>query len=99
MAQTKSRAKTAKEERRRNRKLQQLLESESRWWQRVLFDLTKARAARESLAEFNGEVVNPLMTVDDGTSVDLDDVGSVIEGRVEELMEALGKSPYGRRKS
>ncbi|MDX1467746.1 MAG: hypothetical protein R3258_00230 [Acidimicrobiia bacterium] len=98
MAQTKPKSKTAKEERKRNRKLQQLRESESRWWQRVLFDLTKARAARDSLAEFNGEVVNPLMTLEDGTSVDLNDLGRVIEGRVEELMEALGKSTYGRRK-
>ena len=93
-----AKTKTAKDQRRRDRKLQQLRESESRWWQRVLFDLGKARAARDSLTEFDGDAVNPLISLEGGASMDLDEVERVIEGRVDELMEALGKGRYGRRK-
>jgi hypothetical protein len=93
-----AKAKTKKDERRRQRKIQQLQESESRWWQKIVFDLGKVRAARASLAEANGEKVNPLMTLEAGASIDLDEIAEIIEGRIGELMDATGKGRYARRK-
>lgn len=73
-------------------------EEESRWLQKVLFSLSKAREAREKLIELSGEELNPLITLDDGSQIELDKLESIIEGRVEDLMDALGRGVYGRRK-
>jgi hypothetical protein len=73
-------------------------EEESRWLQKVLFSLSKAREAREKLIELSGEELNPLITLDDGSQIELDKLESIIEGRVEELMDVLGHGVYGRRK-
>lgn len=73
-------------------------ENESRWLQKVLFDLDKARAAREKLAETTGEDLNPLITLDDDTQVPLDKLEEIIRKRVDDLMDALGHSAYGRRR-
>lgn len=80
------------------RRIDKQREEESRWLQKVLFALSKAREAREKLTDLSGEELNPLITLDDGTQVELDKLGSIIEGRVDDLMDALGRGAYGRRK-
>ena len=67
--------------------------------QKVLFASSKAREARGKLTELSGEELNPLITLDDGTQIELDKLESIIEGRVDDLMDALGQGVYGRRKS
>lgn len=81
------------------RRIDKQREEESRWLQKVLFSLGKAREAREKLTELSGEELNPLITLDDGTQIELDKLESIIEGRVEDLMDALGQGVYGRRKT
>jgi hypothetical protein len=81
------------------RRIDKQREEESRWLQKVLFSLGKAREAREKLTELSGEELNPLISLDDGTQIELDKLESIIEGRVEDLMDALGQGVYGRRKS
>jgi len=73
-------------------------EEESRWLQKVLFSLSKAREAREKLTELSGEELNPLFTLESGSQIELDKLERIIEGRVEDLMDALGRGVYGRRK-
>ncbi|MBW3667264.1 MAG: hypothetical protein KY394_06690 [Actinobacteria bacterium] len=90
---------TDKADKRLLRRIDKQREEESRWLQKVLFALSKAREAREKLTELSGEELNPLITLDDGTQVELDKLGSIIEGRVDDLMDALGRGAYGRRKS
>ena len=73
------------------RRIDRQLQSESRWLQKVIFALGKAKQAREKLSEIQGEKPAPLITLDDGTKVPLDDLEKVIQARVEELMAALGQ--------
>ncbi len=80
------------------RRIDKQREEESRWLQKVLFSLSKAREAREKLTELSGEELNPLITLDDGSQIELDKLESIIEGRVEDLMDGLGRGVYGRRK-
>lgn len=87
---------TTKEQRRVERKRRQLRESEARWWQKVLFDLGKARAAMDSLSETDGEPISPLITLESGDDLDLEEVERTIAGRVEELHAALGQGRFGR---
>lgn len=87
------------DDKRLQRRIDKQREEESRWLQKVLFSLTKAREAREKLTDLSGEELNPLITLDDGTQIELDKLESIIEGRVEDLMDALGQGVYGRRKS
>lgn len=89
---------TNQADRRLLRRIDKQREEESRWLQKVLFALSKAREAREKLTDLSGEELNPLITLDDGTQVELDKLGSIIEGRVDDLMDALGRGAYGRRK-
>jgi predicted RecB family endonuclease len=63
----------------------------------MMFALSKAKEARAKLAETTGEELNPLITLDDGTRISLDDLEAVVEKRVETLMDALGQGSYGRR--
>lgn len=95
MAKTKAKINA---ERRHQRKIDKLRESEARWLQKVLFDLGKARDARASLSETTGDELNPLIELDDGTKVDLDKLSEIIERRVDDLMDALGRSSHNRRK-
>ncbi len=83
--------------RRLERKIDKQRETEARWLQKMLFALSKAKEAREKLAEATGEDLNPLITLEDGTKVPLDTVEDLVETRVESLMDALGQGVYGRR--
>lgn len=85
-----------KAERRRERKIAKQREDEARWLQKVLFDLSKARDAREKLVEVTNEDLNPLITLDDGTRVPLDKLEEIIQKRVDALREALGQGSYNR---
>jgi hypothetical protein len=86
------------DDKRRQRQIDKQRESEARWLQKVLFALGKAREAREKLVDATGEDLNPLITLDDGTKVPLDKLETIIQSRVETLMEALGRGIYGVRK-
>ena len=90
---------TDQADKRLQRRIEQQREEEARWLQKVLFASSKAREAREKLTELSGEELNPLITLDDGTKIELDKLESIIEGRVDDLMDALGRGVYGRRKS
>ncbi|MFZ0014451.1 MAG: hypothetical protein WAL25_10100 [Acidimicrobiia bacterium] len=83
--------------RRQQRKIDNQREIEARWLQKMLFALSKAKEARAKLAETTGEELNPLITLDDGVQISLDDLEAVVEKRVETLMDALGQGIYGRR--
>lgn len=85
-----------KEERRRQRKIFKQREDEARWLQKVLFDLSKARDAREKLVEATNEDLNPLITLDDGTRVPLGKLEEIIQKRVEDLRNSLGQGSYNR---
>ncbi|MGH8945949.1 MAG: hypothetical protein ACRDVL_07365 [Acidimicrobiia bacterium] len=87
------------DDKRLQRRIDKQREEESRWLQKVLFSLSKAREAREKLTELSGEELNSLITLDDGSKIELDKLESIIEGRVEDLMDGLGQGVYGRRKS
>lgn len=97
-AKPNSKGKAAGDEKRRQRRVDKYRESESRWLQKILFNLGKARQAREQLAEATGERLAPLIELDDGTVVDLDGLETQIESRVEALMDALGQRYRGARR-
>jgi hypothetical protein len=76
------------------RRIDRQRESESRWLQKVLFDLGKAREAREKLAEVAGEDLNPLIVTEDGTKIPLDTLEEIIRTRIDTLMEHLGQGQH-----
>jgi phage shock protein A len=83
--------------RRLQRKIDKQRETEARWLQKMLFALSKAKEAREKLADATGEELNPLITLDDGTKVSLDALEEIVDKRVGDLMTALGQGVYGKR--
>ena len=83
--------------RRLQRKIDKQRETEARWLQKMLFALSKAKEARQKLAETTGEELNPLIEIDDGTQISLDALDEIVQKRVEHLMDALGQGVYGRR--
>jgi uridine kinase len=86
------------DDKRLQRKIDKHKETEARWLQKVLFATSKAKEAREKLAETTGEKLDTLITLDDGTRVPLDRLEEIIQKRVDDLMDTLGHSSYGRRK-
>ena len=76
------------------RKLERLRESESRWLQKAAFALGKTREAREKLADVLAERLDPVITLDDGTTVTLGEVEDHIRGRVETLRSGLGEGNF-----
>lgn len=78
------------------RKLDRQIESESRWLQKVLFALGKAREAREKQAEITGARLDPLIVLEDGTRLPLDRLEEIILARADHLMEELGQRPPPR---
>lgn len=87
---------TLTDAKRLQRKIDKQRETEARWLQKMMFALSKAKEAREKLAD-TGVEVNPLVTLDDGTKVSLDDLEEIVNKRVDALMDELGQSVYGRR--
>lgn len=82
--------------RRLQRKIDKQRETEARWLQKMLFAMSKAREAREKLADVTGEDLDPLVTLEDGTKLTLSTLEDVVEKRVESLMDTLGQGVYGR---
>jgi hypothetical protein len=80
------------------RKIDKHRDSEAHWLQKVQFDLAKARVAREKLAEAKGDDLNPLITLDEGTKVSIDQLDEIIQKRVDDLMSALGRGSSGLRR-
>ena len=70
------------------------MQNESRWLQKVQFALGKAREARQKLSETNGEDLDPLVTLDDGSSIPMDTLDKVIQNRIDHLMESLDQGDY-----
>lgn len=81
------------------RKIDRQLQNESRWLQKVMFALGKAREARVKLAEVRGDDLNPLIVTEDGTQIPLDDLEAIIRKRIDDLLEALGQGPHRLPKS
>lgn len=86
----------SKEERRRQRKIRKQREDEARWLQKVLFDLSKARDAREKLVEATDEDLNPLITLDDETQIPLGKLEEIIQMRVDDLQDSLKQGLFTR---
>lgn len=81
-------------DRQTQRKLDRIRESESRWLQKAAFALSKTREAREKLSDALSEDLQPVITLDDGTSVTLDEVERHIHERVEVLRSGLGEGNF-----
>lgn len=77
-------------DKRTQRKIDRQLQSESRWLQKVLFALGKAREARGKLADVTGSKPDPVAIVN-GSKVTLDDLEEAIQSRVKDVMEQLGQ--------
>lgn len=85
---------TAVQDKKLQRKLERLNQEEARWLQKMTFALGKAREAREKLAMALDEEVDPMVTLDDGTSVTLSEIERHLRDRVEELHSDLGVGNY-----
>ena len=81
-------------DRQTQRKLDRLRETESRWLQKAAFALGKTREAREKLADALTEQLDPVVTLDDGTTVSLDEVEEKLRERVEALRSDLGEGNF-----
>lgn len=81
-------------DRQTQRKLDRLRETESRWLQKAAFALGKTREAREKLADALSEELDPVITLEDGTSVSLDEVEAKIRERVDDLRPDLGEGNF-----
>ena len=81
-------------DRQTQRKIDRQRQSESRWLQKVLFDLGKAREARGKLSEVTGDDLNPLIVLEDGTQLPLDTLEEIIRARIDTLMEHLGQGQH-----
>lgn len=76
---------------RTQRKITRNLQSESRWLQKTLFALGKAREARAKVAEAKGKKRVKPLAKDVKGSVSLDDLEAIIKERVDTVREELGE--------
>ena len=81
-------------DRQTQRKIDRQRQNESRWLQKVLFALGKAREAREKLTEVTGDKLDPLVVLDDGTKIPVDTLEEIVRARIDTLMEHLGQGPH-----
>ncbi|MEX0757830.1 MAG: hypothetical protein WD532_07805 [Acidimicrobiia bacterium] len=81
-------------DRQTQRKLDRLRETESRWLQKAAFALGKTREAREKLADAVSQPLDPVVILDDGTAVSLDEVEAKIRERVDALRSDLGEGNF-----
>ncbi|MGI9626180.1 MAG: hypothetical protein ACR2QM_05035 [Longimicrobiales bacterium] len=72
---------------RRERKINDLLQSESRWLQKVRFALMQAQNARKGLAEVRGNAPEPIQLGQN--SIKLEKLSEALEARVATLSESL----------
>ena len=77
------------------RKAQKHIVNESRWLQRVLFGLAKARQSREKLAEVHGEAPPAVMIETSEGSVSLAALEEAVQRRSDALLETLEKRRGG----
>jgi hypothetical protein len=77
-------------DKRTQRKIDRQLQSESRWLQKVLFNLGKAREARAKLSDVTGSEPDPVVVVKN-SKIALDDLEEAIQARVKDVMEQLGQ--------
>lgn len=80
-----------KQEKALQRKIDKQRDSEARWLQKMLFASGKAQEARQKLDEIHPEDLDPVITLDDGTELPLSALDAIIQKRVDDLMEALGR--------
>lgn len=78
------------------RKIDRILQSESRWIQKILFAIGKTKEAREKLADATDEKLDNLIVLKGGKKVSLDDLEAALHDRVVENMTALGQRPPSR---
>ncbi len=86
------------DQQRLQRQINNHLENEARWLQKVLFASGKAREARAKLAETSNEELNPLITLSDGTRLPLSALEEIIQERVDHLNTALGRGAYTKKR-
>ena len=79
----------------RLRKIENQIQNESAWLQKLLFALGKAEDARAKLAATQEAALSPLVVLKDGTPVPLGLVAQNVKRRVEELMKILGQGARG----
>ncbi|NNM06712.1 MAG: hypothetical protein HKO65_16580 [Gemmatimonadetes bacterium] len=77
------------------RKAQKHIVNESRWLQKVLFGLDKARQARQKLAEIRGEELSPVTIETSEGPVTLSALEEAIRLRSDTLLETLEKRRSG----
>jgi hypothetical protein len=76
-------------DKRTQRKIDRQLQSESRWLQKVLFAMGKAREARGKLSEITGDAPDPVKV--GRSKLSLDELEEAIQDRVKVVMEELGQ--------
>ena len=79
----------SKEKLRRERKVNRLLQDESRWLQQVMFGLNKVKAAREKLAETRGKDPQPIPWSEPEDLESIEGVNRALTARVEYLVGML----------
>lgn len=79
---------------RTRRRLLQNLRNETRWLQKTTFALAKAQEAREKVGEIRGEHPTPLLTLESGTEVSIDELDQLIKQRIEQVRDELGTGDY-----
>ena len=77
------------------RKAQKHIVNESRWLQRVLFGLSKARQAREKLAEVHGDTPPTMMIETSEGPVTLAALEEAVQRRSDALLDTLEKRRGG----
>lgn len=89
---------SAADEKRRLRQVAGHREAESRWLQKATFALGKARDARAKLSDATGQDLSPLVTLEGGEQLSIDDLGAIVQTRVDELNGILGRGSYVKRR-
>ena len=79
---------------RTRRRLLTNLRNETRWLQKTTFALNKAQEARAKVGEIRGEQPTPLLTLESGTEISIDELDELIKQRIEQVREELGTGDY-----
>lgn len=79
---------TKSQRKRRQRRINRLLEDESRWLQKVMFDLSKVREARAKLTDMRKKKPEPIKWTKKGVK-SLDGLEQALTRRIEFLLELL----------
>lgn len=82
---------------RQQRKEIRLIQSESVWLQKALFDLRKAEDARDKLADLRDEETEPYELTVAGEPMDVEALEDALEERIENLMKDVKERRRGLR--